>query len=243
MAKQVTLSAQTRRTRGKGAARTIRRAGQVPAIIYGHGRNAETLVLDDAMLQKVLLTASGSTLLDVAIDGGAPVKALLREVQRDALRPTSILHVDLFEVRADEKITVQVAVHLTGTADGVRNGGGVLDHTLRELTIRVLPADIPEHVEVDVTPLMIGHAVHVRDIKLAKAEILNDEDLTICVVVPPRAEEVTAPAGEAATAAEPELIRKAKAEGEEGEGTAEGAAPAPAAGAKPAAAGAKPAKG
>lgn len=230
MAKQMTLSAETRQTRGKGAARSLRRTGRVPAVIYGHGREAEPLALDDLMLQKVLQTAQGSTLLDVTIDGRAPVKALLREVQRDALKPTLVLHVDLFEVRADEKITLQVAVHLVGTADGVRNGGGVLDHTLRELTIKVLPADIPEHVEVDVTPLMIGHAIHVRDIKLANAEILNDEDLTVCVVVPPRTEEVVAPVGEPVAVAEPELIRKAKAEGEEGEG-AEAAAPA--AGAKP----------
>lgn len=231
MSKQLmTLSAQTRQGKGKGAARSLRRAGQVPAVIYGHGRAAEPLALDDTMLQKVLLTAHGSTLLDVAIDGKAPVKALLREVQRDALRPTTVLHVDLFEVRADEKITVQVAVHLTGTADGVRNGGGVLDHTLRELTIKVLPADIPEHIDVDVTPLLIGHSVHVRDVKVPNAEILNDAGLTICVVVPPRTEEVAAPAAEAAAAAEPELIRKAKAEGEEGEGTE---AAAPAAGAKP----------
>ncbi|MGH7592079.1 MAG: 50S ribosomal protein L25 [Gemmatimonadales bacterium] len=231
MSKQMTLSAETRQTKGKGAARSLRRAGQVPAVIYGHGRAAESLVLDDLMLQKVLMTAHGSTLLDVAIDGRAPVKALLREVQRDVLKPTTVLHVDLFEVRADEKITVEVAVRLTGTADGVRNGGGVLDHTLRELTIKVLPGNIPEHIEVDVTPLMIGHAVHVRDIKLANAEILNDQDLTVCVVVPPRTEEVVAPVGEPVVAAEPELIRKAKAEGEEGEGTE--AAAAPVAGAKP----------
>ena len=230
MAKQMTLSAQTRRTKGKGAARSLRRAGQVPAVIYGHGRDTESLALDDLMLQKVLQTAHGSTLLDVAIDDRAPVKALLREVQRDVLQPSTVLHVDLFEVRADQKITLQVAVHLTGTADGVRNGGGVLDHTLRELTIKVLPADIPEHVEIDVTPLMIGHAVHVRDIQLPNAEILNDKDLTVCVVVPPRTEEVVAPVGEPAAVTEPELIRKAKAEGEEGEGTE---AAAPAAGAKP----------
>lgn len=232
MAKQMTFSAQTRRTKGKGAARSLRRTGQVPAVIYGHGREAEPLALDDLMLQKVLQTAHGSTLLDVTIDDRAPVKALLREVQRDVLQPATVLHVDLFEVRADQKITLQVAVHLTGTADGVRNGGGVLDHTLRELTIKVLPADIPEHVEIDVTPLMIGHAVHVRDIKLPNAEILNDGGLTVCVVVPPRTEEVVAPVGEPVAVAEPELIRKAKAEGEEGEGT-EGATAAPAAGAKP----------
>lgn len=232
MATPVTISARTREHTGKGAARSLRRAGQIPGIIYGHGRAPEALALDATLLQKVLLTAHGSTLLDVAVEGRAPVKALLREVQRDPVRPSDVIHVDLFEVRADEKITVQVAVTTVGTADGVRNGGGVLDLTLRELTVKVLPADIPERIEVDVTPLAIGHAIHVRDITLAKGEILNDPALTVCVVVPPRTEEVAPPPGEAAaTAAEPELIRKAKAEGEEGEG-AEAPAAAPAAGAK-----------
>jgi large subunit ribosomal protein L25 len=224
MATQMTLTARTRQDTGKGAARSLRRAGQVPAVIYGHGRAPEALTLDDAVLQKVLLTAHGSTLIDVAVEGRAPVKALLREVQRDPLRPISVIHVDLFEVRADEKITVEVAVRLSGTPEGVRNGGGVLDHTLRELTVRVLPADIPEHIDVDVTNLSIGHAVHVRDVKLAKGEILNDAGLTICVVVPPRTEEAPVAAAEAPTAAaEPELIRKPKAEAE-GEGEAEGGA-------------------
>lgn len=232
MSKQTTIAARTRENTGKGAARSLRRTGQVPAVIYGHGRAPEALTLDSALLQKVLLTAHGSTLLDVAVEGRAPVKALLREVQRNPLRPTDVVHVDLFEVRADEKITVEVAVHVTGTADGVRNGGGVLDLTLRELTVRVLPADIPERIEVDVTPLAIGHAIHVRDIKLATGEILNDPALTVCVVVPPRTEEVAPAPGEAAaTAAEPELIRKVK-EGEEGEGAEAPAAAAPAAGAK-----------
>jgi large subunit ribosomal protein L25 len=233
MATQLTISARARANTGKGAARSLRREGQIPAVIYGHGRAPEALMVDATLLQKVLLTAHGSTLLDVAVDGRAPVKALLREIQRDPLRPTDVIHVDLFEVRADEKITVQVAVHVTGTADGVRNGGGVLDLTLRELTIKVLPADIPERIEVDVTPLAIGHAIHVRDIRLAKGEVLNDPALTVCVVVPPRTEEVAPPPGEtAATAAEPELIRKAKAEGEEGEAGETPAAAAPAAGAK-----------
>jgi large subunit ribosomal protein L25 len=124
--------------------------------------------------------------VDVAIDGRAPVKALIREIQRDALRPAQILHLDLYEVQADEKITLEVPVHLVGIPDGVRNFGGVLDHSLRDLEIEVLPADIPELVELDVTALTIGHSLFVRDITIAKARILNDPDTPVCTVVAPR---------------------------------------------------------
>jgi large subunit ribosomal protein L25 len=217
MAQPVTLQARSRTQTGKGAARSLRRAGQVPAVIYGHHRKPEALVLDDTALAKVLPGITSSTIVDVTVDDRAPVKALIRELQRDPLRSVSILHLDLYEIRADEKITVEVRVHLVGIPDGVRNFGGVLDHSLRTLEIRVFPADIPEQVDLDVTALAIGHSLFVRDVTLAKAEILNPPDQPICSVVAPRTEEVAAPVPEEAAAApaEPELIRKPKAEEEE----------------------------
>ena len=219
MAQQANLQAATRRITGKGAARTLRREGKVPGVIYGHGRAPEALTVDTSTLNKMLVGISaGTTILDVAIDDRAPVKALIREIQRDALRPGHILHLDLYEVRADEKITLEVPVHLVGIPDGVRNFGGVLDHSLRELEIEVLPGDIPEHIELDVTALTIGHSLFVRDITLAKGRVLNDPDTPVCTVVAPRTEEAPAPVEEAAPV-EPELIRKPKAEAEgEGEG-------------------------
>jgi large subunit ribosomal protein L25 len=219
MAQQANLQAATRRETGKGAARSLRRAGKVPGVIYGHDRSPEALAVDTAALNKMLLGISaGTTIVDVAIDDRAPVKALIREIQRDALRPAQILHLDLYEVRADEKITLEVPVHLVGIPDGVRNFAGVLDHSLRDLEIEVLPADIPEHVELDVTALTIGHSLFVRDVTIPKARILNDPDTPICTVVAPRTEEAPAVVEEAVTA-EPELIRKPKPE--EGEGEAE----------------------
>jgi large subunit ribosomal protein L25 len=142
------------------------------------------------------------------------VKALIREIQRDSVRPAEILHLDLYEVRADEKVTLSVPIHLIGIPDGVRNFGGVLDHVLRELEIEVLPADIPEHVELDVTALTIGHSLFVRDVRVEKAEILNDPDTPVCTVVAPRTEEAPAPVEEAAAPSEPELIRKPKPDAE-----------------------------
>jgi large subunit ribosomal protein L25 len=215
MAQQASLQVASRTTTGKGAARSLRREGKVPGVIYGHGREAEAVAVDTAVLNKMLVGISaGTTILDVAIDGRAPVRALIREIQRDSLRPAEIIHLDLYEVRSDEEITLEVPVRLIGVPDGVRNFGGVLDHVLRELEIEVLPSDIPEHVDLDVTALTIGHSLFVRDIQIPNARILNDPDTPICTVVAPRTEEAPVATEEAATS-EPELIRKPKAEDED----------------------------
>ncbi len=215
MAQQASLQAATRTMSGKGAARTLRREGKVPGVIYGHGRAAEAVAIDTAALNRMLVGISAATtIVDVAIDGRAPVRALIREIQRDSLRPADIIHLDLYEVRSDEEITLEVPVRLIGVPDGVRNFGGVLDHVLRELEIEVLPSDIPEHVDLDVTALAIGHSLFVRDVTVEKARILNDPDTPICTVVAPRTEEAPAVVEEVATT-EPELIRKPKAEEED----------------------------
>src|ERR671920_1687332 len=214
MAQQVNLQAATRPQTGKGAARTLRRQGKVPGVIYGHNRTPEAVAIETAALNKMLVGISaGTTVLDVVVDGRPAVKALIREIQRDSVRPADILHLDLYEVRADERITLSVPVHLVGVPDGVRNFGGVLDHSLRELEIEVLPGDIPEHIELDVTHLTIGHSLFVRDITIPKSRILNDADTPVCTVVAPRTEEAPAVTEEIAPV-EPELIRKPKAEGE-----------------------------
>jgi large subunit ribosomal protein L25 len=214
MSQQTLLQVSTRTASGKGAARSLRRQGQVPGVIYGHDREPEAVAVETLSLTKMLIGISAATtIVEVAIDGRPPVKALIREIQRDSLRAGQILHLDLYEVRAHEKITLEVPVHLVGIPDGVRNFGGVLDHSLRDIEIEVLPADIPEHVELDVTALTIGHSLFVRDIKIEKARILNDPDTPVCTVVAPRTEEAPAVVEEVAPA-EPELIRKPKAEAE-----------------------------
>jgi large subunit ribosomal protein L25 len=214
MAQQANLTVSSRATKGKGSARTLRREGKVPAVIYGHGREAESVSVETAALKKMLVGISAATtIVDVTVDDRTPVKALIREIQRDSLRPAEIIHLDLYEIRGDEEITLEVPIRLIGIPDGVRNFGGVLDHVLRELEIEVLPADIPEHVDLDVTALTIGHSLFVRDLQVPKAKVLNDPDTPICTVVAPRTEEAPAPVEEVVTA-EPELIRKPKAEAE-----------------------------
>src|SRR5882672_5089428 len=224
MAQTVSLSATTREKTGKGAARQARFQKQVPAVIYGHGRATQPLMVDALALEKALMGIEPeATLIDLTVDGKKS-RALIREIQRHPIRP-DIIHVDFYEIKADEKITLKVPVHLVGTPDGVRNAGGVLDQVTREVEIEVLPEHIPDRVELEVTALKIGDSLHVRDLTIANATILTGADLTIVVVVPPRAEEVAAPVADAAAdVAEPELIRKVREdeEGEEGEG---GAAP------------------
>lgn len=219
MAQQANIQARTRSLTGKGAARTLRRSGNVPAVIYGHDRPSEAVTVETLALTKLLGSISAATtIVDVTVDQRAPVKALIREIQRDPLRPVNILHLDLYEVKADEKVTVSVPVRLTGIPDGVRNFGGVLDQVLYSLEVEVLPADIPDHIDLDVTDLAIGHSLFVREVSVQKARVLNPAESPVCSVVAPRTEEAPAPvAGEAEVIApaEPELIRKPKAEAED----------------------------
>lgn len=218
MAQTVSLRAQSRATKGKGAARSLRRTGVVPAVIYGYGREPESVQVEAPALGRLLQGISASsTIVDVTIDDREPVRALIREIQRHPLRAENILHLDLYEVRADQPVTVEVAVHLTGTSEGVRNHGGVLDQILYSLTLRVLPGDIPASIDVDVTNLDIGQSIHVSEITVASGTIENDAAQTICVVQAPRAEEAVAGAPAEPASTEPELIRKAKAEAEAAE--------------------------
>jgi large subunit ribosomal protein L25 len=221
----VSLAAESRENTGKGAARALRRQGKVPAVIYGHALAARPLAVEHRELGKLLTIIGGeAALLDVSIDGAAPIKALVREVQRNPVRRTDVIHLDLYAVVADEPIVVDVPVHIIGTAEGVRNQGGVLDHHLHRITLKVLPGEIPDHIEVDVTELTVGHAIHISDITVSHGEIMNDGDVSIVSVVVTRAEvaaETTTP-----VEGEPEVIKKGKGEEGEAEGDAAEAKPA-----------------
>ncbi len=216
----VSLNASVRSERGTGVARKLRQSGQVPAVIYGHGREPQSLAINTREVDKLLSQISAAnTVIDLAIDGSS-VRTLIREVQRHPFK-RNILHIDFQELVAGEKVTVNVPLRFTGTADGVRNSGGILEETMHQLHVRVDPSSIPDHIDVDVTNLTIGHSVHIRDLALpAGLTVLDDEDATVCVCTAPKAvaEEtpaVAAEGAEAATASEPELIRKPKPEDEE----------------------------
>jgi large subunit ribosomal protein L25 len=210
----VNLTAASRNSTGKGTARSLRRDGKVPAVIYGHGRDPLALSVEQIAVNKLLDIIGGETvLIDVAIDGAAPVKAIVREVQRNPVRRADVIHLDLYAVVATEPIIVDVPVHIVGTAEGVRNQGGVLDHHLHRITIKCLPGDIPEHVEIDVTALGVGDAIHARDISVPKAELQHDGDVSIVSILQARVEEAPSVPAEG----EPEVIKKGKADEAEAE--------------------------
>lgn len=224
----VSLAAQHRDTGGKGPARQMRMVGRIPAVVYGRGRDPESLSVSAAEVDKLLAThARASTIISLAIDGDS-VKVLIRDVQRHPLR-RDITHLDFYEIHEGESITVTVPIHLEGSPEGVRNAGGTLDQVLREVQIAVLPRHIPERLELEVTALTIGQSLHVRDLVIENANILTDGEMTICSVIPPRVEEEVAPVEGAVEeeeledeSAEPELIRKPKGEEEDEGPKAEG---------------------
>jgi large subunit ribosomal protein L25 len=210
------LSGSVRENRGKGVARSLRGAGRIPAVIYGHGREPQSLSIDTRELEKLLGQISAeNTVIDLSVDGKS-ARTLIREIQRHPFK-RQILHVDFQELVAGEKVIVRLPIVLMGVPAGVRMDGGMLDQTLRELEVEVDPSNIPNHVEIDVTELTIGSCVHVSDIKLPEGvEVVGDMEASVCVVSAPRAVVEATPAEEGATSAEPEVIRAKKTDEEEG---------------------------
>jgi large subunit ribosomal protein L25 len=213
----VQLSAVTRDSSGKGAARTLRSAGQIPAVIYGHARAPQSLAVPTREFEKLLERVSAeSTVIELNLAGGV-ARTLIRDIQRHPYKK-QILHIDFQELVAGEKVTVNVPIVLTGVPDGVRVSGGILSQVMSELTIRCDPVNIPRRIEADVTHVLIGHSIHVSDLKAPEGvEIMDDADTTIAVVSAPKVEAEATPAEGTPTEGEPELIRKTKEDEEEGE--------------------------
>ena len=212
------LTATARATSGKGAARSLRREGSVPAVIYGHAREAQSLAVPSRDLEKLLGSiAAGSTVVELTIDGKTS-RTLIREIQRHPFK-RHVLHVDFQELVAGEKITVMIPLVLHGVPEGVRLGGGILEQMMREIEVEVDPANIPNHIDVDVSHLVVGHSIHVGELNIpAGVTVLADEEAPVALVQISRAaiEAEPAAAEEGATPAEPELIRQKKdEEGEE----------------------------
>ena len=205
-----TLGAEMRTDSGKGVARKLRAAGRVPGVIYGHAREPQSLSLVARDLDKLLSQiAVSSTVVELSL-GGATTKTLIREIQRHPFKKV-VLHIDFQELVAGEKVTVNVPLVYVGIPEGVRLSGALLEQIMHSVEVLADPAHIPNHIDVDVTHLAMGHSLHVRDLKLADGiEVLSDEDATMCAVIAPRA--VVEAVVEEPGAAEPELIRKTKEE-------------------------------
>ena len=200
------LTAEIREGVGKEKAKKLRAKGLIPAIFYGPRSQTIPLVIDSKELAKVLQTEAGeNVLIDLDIRKGAQSDrkvVMLKDIQIDSLRSIT-LHTDFFEVAMDERVTVEVPVHLMGKPEGTKMGG-ILDQVRRVIQIQCFPGDIPKSIDIDVSPLKIGDSIHVQDIQVEKAKIISDTNFTIATVVPPVVEEkvVEAVAPEAAEGAE-----------------------------------------
>ena len=207
----VPFSAATRTATGKGVARKLRAAGQVPAVIYGHAREAQSLSLNAHELQLLLeKNPYQSTVIALTV-GDSTSNTLIRDIQRHPFKK-QIVHVDFQELVAGESVTVSVPIQFVGTAEGVKNGGGILEAVLHEIEITCDPSNIPHHLTVDVSALTIGHSIHAGEITMPAGVTLEmDADATVCICVAPKVEAEPAPAADAAgSTAEPELIKKGK---------------------------------
>jgi large subunit ribosomal protein L25 len=230
---EASLDAVERTDRGKNEARRLRASGRIPAVVYGGKDGGKAIAVDPKGLAKILRTEQGAnTLITLNVPGGGNARVLVREYQLDPITH-ELLHADFYRVAMDKLIRVPVTVVAQGEPKGVKQQGGVLDIVHRQIEIECLPADIPNHIEVDVRELMVGQSIRVKDVATnPKWKAVTDPEMMLLHVIIPKVEEAPAPAeaaaaGAAATPAEPEVIKKGKKE-EEG---AEAAAP-PAAGKK-----------
>ncbi|MFW5828363.1 MAG: 50S ribosomal protein L25 [Alkalispirochaeta sp.] len=206
------LNAEPRVERGKGAARRLRRAGRIPAVVYGH-EEPHALSVEAREFHKEFHTVSESTLINLKSPEGDR-QVLIKDYEEDILTG-NIIHIDFYEVEKGRKVHTRIALELVGSPVGVREGG-VLEHSLYEVDIECLPKDLPEHMTVDVSGLNNGESLHISDVTPPPGvAILNDADQTIAAVVIPRAMVESEDEAEADAAAEPTVIGEEKDNEEE----------------------------
>jgi len=217
---EATLEVVRRNRFGRNESGRIRREGLIPAVVYGEASEAEPVSVDPKALLRILRSQSGAnTLITLKIDGGAGTKVLVKEYQVHPVE-TELLHADFYRVAMDKLLRVTVPVHLTGEARGVKADGGVVDFVHREISLECLPADIPEHITIDISNLGLHDGIRVRDLPVGKWKALSDQDMLIVHVVTVKVvEEAPAATADAAAApaapAEPEVIKKGKADKED----------------------------
>jgi large subunit ribosomal protein L25 len=219
MATTELISAVTREGKfNKNAARRVRVAGKIPAVIYGAKEPSVAIELDPKQVQRILHSASGhNTIFDVDVQGSARVKAMIVDWQYEPIKG-HLLHVDLKRIAMDKVMVVEVPIHLEGIPFGVKTEGGLLDQVLREVEIECLPGDIPAHISLDVTGLKLHDVVRVSDLPHGgKFKFVTDEDATVAHVTVIKEEVAAEPEAVAAAApAEPEVVKKGKQDEEAG---------------------------
>jgi large subunit ribosomal protein L25 len=215
MSQTFTVEAAPREDFGKNAARRLRRAGRIPGVVYGGAGPVIPVSVDPDGIRQILHSESGhNAIFTLEVRGKAPARAMIRDWQLEPVHG-GLLHVDLVRIALDTKLKVKVPIHITGEAQGVKVQGGILEFMLREVELECLPDDIPETIHLDVTRLTIGQNLRVADLPLGpKVKVLSDTNRVVAHVVALRAEEEKPAEVAEAAPAEPELIRKGKAEEE-----------------------------
>jgi len=219
---EAVLEATARDTFGKNEARRTRREGKVPAVLYGgDGTQATPIAVAPKALLKILHSDSGqNTLIALKLPGSGDTRVLVKDFQLDPITH-QVLHADFYRVAMDRALQVTIPIVVHGEPKGVKQQGGVLEFIRREIVIECLPGDIPEHIDVDASELMLHQGIRVRDLAgNAKWTPVTEGEAMLVHVIMPKAEEAPAPAEAAAVAtaapAEPEVIKKGKKEeGEE----------------------------
>jgi large subunit ribosomal protein L25 len=207
----------------KNAARRVRVAGKIPAVLYGSGLDPVAVEVDPKQISRILFSETGhNTIFDVEVSGQKAAKAMIVDWQREPIKD-QLIHIDMKRIALDKTLRVKVRVKLLGIPVGVKASGGIMDQVLREVEIECLPADIPGHIDVDVSNLALFASLRVSDLPHSdKIKYLNAEDATVAHVVSIREEAPTAAeteaaavaAATAATAAEPEVAKKGKTDAE-----------------------------
>ncbi|MBI5675232.1 MAG: 50S ribosomal protein L25 [Nitrospirae bacterium] len=214
--KKILLKAEQRTEIGKGGARSLRRQGMLPAVIYAGGKSTPIKFHRKEIVKLITSGVGEHAILNIEFskDGGKPAEhpALIKEYQKDPVS-TELLHVDFMEISLKEKIKISIPIVITKEPVSIKTGG-IMEHHLREIEIECLPTQIPEAIEIDAGSVEIGHSLHVSDIKpIEGIRIVTNPQMVIMNVTAPRVEEAPAVAAEA-VAAEPEVLKaKAKEEG------------------------------
>jgi large subunit ribosomal protein L25 len=220
--KDITVTAEVRNSRGKNEARRTRRAGNIPAVVYGAYQDPVSVAVDPREITKIIRSKTGyNTIFNLSIAGGETTPVMVVDQQVDPIKG-NLLHADLKRIDLTKRIRVTVPVHTEGEPAGVKVQGGLLEIVTRSIEVECLPDEIPESYTVDVSSLMIGQSKRASDVAIAGSiKLVSSPDTVVAHVVALRAEEVAAPAegaaapeAGAAAPAEPEVIKKGKKEEE-----------------------------
>jgi len=212
---EVTVDAEIRQEFGKNANRRTRASGRIPAIVYGSGLDSIAVSVDPKDLERILRTGAGhNTIFKLIFEGNAK-NVLIRDFQVDPVTE-EFLHADFHTVIMDQLMTFQVPVEAVGIAEGVKLYGGVLDTVLREIELECLPTDLPDHIRVDVNHLGVGDSLRVGDVEFdeSKIQVLSDSGQVVFNVIPPAVEEEEEEEEVVEEEAEPEVLKKGKADEE-----------------------------